>query len=506
MLQSVLSSPLSFVQYGLLVLVSYLSVWILYTRVFHPLKAIPGPFWASVSRFWLGYQVSTGEFVDILRRLHEKHGPLVRIAPDEVSVADPAAVKVIYGAKSGFSKTDFYAPWAVGITPHGDHFAQTDDLKHAARRKIVNSVYSMSNVLECEEYIDDCIDLFMEKMGRFSKTKENIDLGEWVQWFTFDIIGELFFGQQFGFMRDEHDFGDYIQSLDTLTPAISVVCVLPALLRRFQPILGLLSSNIRNAVSGFNEVRNAGTLWMQQRMQHMTEGRSIRSDLLHKMFKVQETKGDFGIREIQSESVVAILAGSDTTAIAIRAVAYYLMKTPEAYKKLMVEIDEADGDGRLNQKIQYNEAIKLPYLVACIKEGMRMHPSVGLTMPRYVPTGGRIIAGQFMPARTKVGISAPVLHQNKDIFGRDADTFNPERWLRDSRAAAEMDRHMLHFGAGSRICVGKNISLAEMHKMIPRLLREYSLELSDPFEEWKTHNYWFNKQTGIHVKVNARQY
>ena len=40
----------------------------------------------------------------------------------------------------------------------------------------------MSSVLECEEYIDDCIDLFMEKMERFSEREENIDLGEWVQW------------------------------------------------------------------------------------------------------------------------------------------------------------------------------------------------------------------------------------------------------------------------------------------------------------------------------------
>ncbi|KAL4948676.1 cytochrome P450 [Aspergillus filifer] len=500
------SASFGYWMYGLLVLVCYLFAWTLYTRAFHPLKDIPGPFWASVSRFWLGYAVSTGEFVNILRRFHEKHGPLVRIAPDEVSVADPSAVKIIYGAKNGFSKTDFYAPWAVGITPHGDHFAQMDDTKHAARRKLVNSVYSMSSVLESEEYIDNCIDLFMEKMDRFSKTEEKIDLGKWVQWFTFDIIGELFFGQQFGFMCEEHDFGDYIQSLDTLTPAISVVCVLPALLRPFQPVLGFLSSNIRNAFKGFNEVRNAGTFWMQQRMDQMADGKSIRSDLLYKLFKVQETKNDFGIREIQSESVVAILAGSDTTAIAIRAVLYYLMKTPKAYNKLMAEIDEADRDGRVSQKIQYNEALKLPYLVACIKEGMRMHPSVGLTMPRYVPAGGRVIAGQLIPAGTKVGISAPVLHQNKDIFGHDADIYSPERWLRDSQAAAEMDRHMLHFGAGSRMCIGKNISLAEMHKMIPRLIRGYKLELSDPQKEWKTHNYWFNKQTGIRVKVTARQH
>ncbi|KAL4936311.1 hypothetical protein BDV06DRAFT_233532 [Aspergillus oleicola] len=499
-------SPYGVLEYGVFCAVSCLFTWVVYTRLFHPLKDVPGPFWASVSRSWLGYQVSTGKVVQILRRLHEKHGPLVRIAPDEVSVADPSAVKLIYGAKSGFAKTDFYAPWAVGITPHGDHFAQMDNVKHASRRKLVNSVYSMSSVLESEEYIDDCIDMFMDKMSKFSRTKENVDLGEWIQWYTFDVIGELFFGQQFGFMRDEHDFDNYILSLDTLTPTTSVICVLPALLRSVQPVLGLISTKIRRAVQGFNEVRNAGTFWMQQRMQHMTDGKVTRSDLLDKLFRVQENKQDFGIREIQSESVVAILAGSDTTAIAIRAVLYFLMKTPEAYDKLTAEIDQADRDGRLSSQIQYNEALKLPYLVACTKEGMRMHPSVGMTMPRYVPAGGRVIAGHFLRAGTKVGISAPVLHHNKDIFGHDADIYNPDRWLRESQAAAEMDRHMLHFGAGSRICIGKNISLAEIHKIIPRLLKEYRLELIDPKKEWETHNFWFNKQTEIHVKITARQH
>ena len=151
-------------------------------------------------------------------------------------------------------------------------------------------------------------------------------------------------------------------------------------------------------------------------------------------------------------------AGSDTTAIAIRAVLYYLMKTPKAYNKLMEEIDAADHDGRLSRPhIKYSEAVHLPYLVACCKEAMRMHPSIALCMPRVVPAGGRVIAGWFLSAGTKVGINPAVLHRNKDMFGLDADVYNPDRWLDDPEMASEMDHHMLHFGAGSRPCIGKNV-------------------------------------------------
>ncbi len=153
-------------------------------------------------------------------------------------------------------------------------------------------------------------------------------------------------------------------------------------------------------------------------------------------------------------------AGSDTTAIAIRAVLYYLMKTPKAYNKLIEEIDAADRDGRLGRPhIKYSEAVQLPYLVACCKEAMRMHPSIALCLPRVVPAGGRVVAGQFLSAGTKVGISSAVLHRNKDMFGLDADVYNPDRWLDDPVVASEMDRHMLHFGAGSRSCIGKNVRI-----------------------------------------------
>jgi cytochrome P450 len=137
------------------------------------------------------------------------------------------------------------------------------------------------------------------------------------------------------------------------------------------------------------------------------------------------------------------------------------MKNPDAYEKLVAEIDEATRDGRLSTPhIKYTEATSLPYLVASCKEGMRLHPSVGLSLPRYVPEGGKIIAGRFFPAGTKVGVSAPVVHFNKSIFGQDAAVFNPDRWLYDSDAATTMDRHMFQFGAGSRTCIGKNVSLS----------------------------------------------
>jgi cytochrome P450 len=141
------------------------------------------------------------------------------------------------------------------------------------------------------------------------------------------------------------------------------------------------------------------------------------------------------------------------------------MKNPRAYERLVEEIDKAYADGNLSSPyITYAEAMKLPYLVACCKEAMRMHPSVGLGLPRHVPEGGKQICGQFFPAGSRVSINAAVVHFDEEIFGSDAAWFNPDRWLGDS--AANMDRHMLHFGGGSRTCIGKNVWLLLSHYLL----------------------------------------
>lgn len=62
----------------------------------------------------------------------------------------------------------------------------------------------------------------------------------------------------------------------------------------------------------------------------------------------------------------------------------------------------------------------------------------------------------------------------------------------------------LQFGAGTRTCLGKNISLMEMSKLVPQVLRRFEFELSPPGRDWVLHDYWFVKQTGLVCTVKAR--
>ena len=122
----------------------------------------------------------------------------------------------------------------------------------------------------------------------------------------------------------------------------------------------------------------------------------------------------------------------------IRALFYNLLKYPETLHKLKAEINSASKERRLSWKT----ARSLPYFQACLKEAARIHPSIGLPLERIVPSGGSTICGRFLRAGTIVGINAWVVNRDPDIFGEDADSWKPARWICDEPARKKMDNAM----------------------------------------------------------------
>jgi cytochrome P450 len=154
------------------------------------------------------------------------------------------------------------------------------------------------------------------------------------------------------------------------------------------------------------------------------------------------------------------MAGSDSTSIALRSIFYFLMKNPDKLAKTRTEIDTAFTDGTLISPVQYHQCIKLPYLGAVIKESFRLHGPFAAPLQRYSPTGGVIVAGTHIPAGMRVGLNSAVVQLHKEVFGDDAGSFRPERWLDDNVDRIKlMERCMMNFGAGTRQCTGKNVSL-----------------------------------------------
>lgn len=171
--------------------------------------------------------------------------------------------------------------------------------------------------------------------------------------------------------------------------------------------------------------------------------------------------------EVAGETLLQVVAGSDTSAATIRVVLLHLMTSFPCYLRLQREIDEAVKTGKISSPIKDCEAKQLPYLQAVIKEGLRITPPATGIFNKTVPKGGDVLNGVFVPEGTQVGVSFYGLHHSKEIYGEDAELFRPERWLEaEGEALATMlSTSDLIFHYGKYQCLGKPVALMELNKI-----------------------------------------
>jgi cytochrome P450 len=145
-----------------------------------------------------------------------------------------------------------------------------------------------------------------------------------------------------------------------------------------------------------------------------------------------------------------------------------IITSPHVYSRLNEEIDSAVRNGKISSPlIRLEEARALPYLQACIKEGLRIFPAGTGLLSKQVPPEGDTINGMHLPGGTEIGINIWAVTRNTEVFGPDAKAFRPERWLEASpEQYAKMERvQELVWGNGKFVCLGRTIALIELNKI-----------------------------------------
>lgn len=228
----------------------------LYRKYASPLRQYPGPWLASYTRLWKVLSTaSTRTHLDHIE-LHKKYGPIVRIAPDELSLASPEAARTLLSAGKRFYKTRFYGVFPPPENP--DIFTEYREDVHAQKKKVANVPYSMSAMQQLSPFIDDTIEFLMKKMDSMAAgnkstdaTRPVVDLGNWLHWFAFDVLGEVAFSRSFGFLEQGKDVDGAIHTIDESQRYNGIVGQVPFMdffLRR-NPLWKLIPwLNTRNAL------------------------------------------------------------------------------------------------------------------------------------------------------------------------------------------------------------------------------------------------------------------
>lgn len=202
-------------------------------------------------------------------------------------------------------------------------------------------------------------------------------------------------------------------------------------------------------------------------------------------------------------------ASVNSVAATVDAIVYYVLKDQRVHARLKNEIDTLSGESPISWEAIQN----LPYFDAVVQEALRLHPPGGFSLDRVVPRKGLSLPdGRFLPGGTIVGMNPWVTNRNKEIYGWDADSFDPSRWLKGQgegevsfqNRIGQMKNTILSFGGGKRVCMGKSLGLMEVTKVAVSLFAKFDMELVNPKKDWKIFDTLFVRVSGFEVFLKKK--
>ncbi|KAK3986615.1 cytochrome P450 [Cladorrhinum sp. PSN332] len=483
---------------------SLLVAWIVYSvRSWYRLRHIPGPLLASVSPFWMIKRLSTGRFVEHLKETSYQYGPLVRIGPNDLLCTEPDTIRRMSAARSLYTKGDFYESGRV-IPGYENVVSQRNEAKHKElRAKMAGAFAGRENgsLPGFEASIDRQIQRLVSLINANYLSEigflRPFGLTAKAHFLTLDVISETSFGAAFGYLQEDTDLYQFLEITDAATPVMNLLAVVPMLTNALYswPMRLLLPNT--NDRAGLGRLMGLAQGCVDERL---SPGAKPGQDMLQAFIN-----SGMAYDDLVQQMFVQIVAGSITTAAAIRHTLLALISTPSAYTCLQKEIDQNIKSGRISSPVITDaEAEALPYLQAVIREGLRMWPPTTGFGSKQVPKGGDVICGYHVPEGTQIAQNFTGMMRLKSIWGEDADAFRPERWL---EAEAEGKVKLLNsvvdldFGSGKYQCLGKRLALMELNKVFVELLRRYNFALIDPQNrvESKSGVFWVSSEVWLRV-------
>lgn len=415
-----------------------------------------------------------------LKDFHAKYGPIVRIAPNELSYANSAAWKDIYLNRPNHPVFERNRTWFKKMTPdEPNSIMGYDEDDHARFRRAFANSFSDKSLREQIPVIESYVDLFISQLKE--KEKESVDLAQWFNFLTFDLSADLSFGSSFTclengtahvWVRVAQDFGKglaLIASVNTYR--------IDHLLRYIIP---------KKVLQRMKDHREISSAKARQRLELTTE----RPDFVSPTRKYISTHPDFALstKEWEINMLVIAFAASETTASALTAAVRELCQHRGALARLVSEIRyafEKEGD------ITVASTQNLTYLNAVINETLRLDPPVVIGVPRVTPSPGSMICGRWVSGGTYVSYNQFAANRQAYNF-HSPNTFLPERFIdaceRDDMAGFNP------FGAGRNSCIGVKLAYAEMRVVLARLVWGFDVQLEGEggweWGEQETYIFW----------------
>ncbi|KAI5202588.1 benzoate 4-monooxygenase cytochrome P450 [Aureobasidium subglaciale] len=481
-----------------------------------PLSHIPGPKLWAASYIPKAHMLWTGSEARTMQRLHEKYGSVVRIAPRELNYTDAAVWKDIYGHKSGGKTRTFEKDTKhyVGNPNKPRDILTATGAVHTRHRRVLANSFSDKALRDQEPLLKRWAGMMILKLKEVAVSGEAVDVVAYYNFTTFDIwrtskyAGKLRVRYILVSRSTASTTTDmnvrYNPWVKTIFGSIKAITKLIAL-KQFAFVPWLLTNIVpESARKKQKEHAKFSTERVDRRLAKDPGRPDLWTEVLKRSdVKAGDAKSGMSLGEMYANAAIFMLGGTETTATLLSGLTYYLLMNPDKMAKLVAEVREtfvSEGD------ITVDELARLPYLNACIEEGLRMYPPVPGSLPRKVPKGGALIAGKWIPGNVTVAISNWAINHSATNF-RHHDMFVPERWMGDPKYASDNRAACQPFSTGSRNCIGKNLAYHEMRLLLSMTLFHFDLTLENESADWSNQKIfllWDKKPLMVRLRAVSR--
>ncbi|KAL8392608.1 hypothetical protein RB595_002705 [Gaeumannomyces hyphopodioides] len=485
----------------------------IYNIYFHPLAGFPGPVLYRGFECMKVYQQVTGRISDRLHELHETYGDVVRVSPWELSYTSAGAWHDIAGGKGGGVPTnpayglrerDFYG--ALGLLWLGSD-------GHARHRRILSPAFSDRSLREQEPVVGKYVDLLIRRMHERAGT--TVDMWAWANFTTFDIIGDLTFGEPFNCLEESRFhpwifflfsrlkmmmYGQIVMTMGYL--GVLIEALVPRRLKQEA------DEHVRRTKDKVDRRRERAAADDAHRPDFMTHILKNVTDTLGPGSDAKDGSGSgsMTLSELYANCQTLVIAGSETSATLISTAVHSLLREPRAMARLAAEVR---GAFTREADVTPLAASQLPYLHAVISEALRVRPPLPAGVHRRVGPGGATVQGRFVPEGTSLQVTHWAAYHSSRNFV-DPWAFIPERWLpagdRGAAARFAADNRVVFqpFSVGTRSCLGRGLTYLETRLALARLVWNFDMELMPESEDWGNQRVWLlYEKKPLNVRLTA---
>ncbi|KAK3350259.1 cytochrome P450 [Lasiosphaeria hispida] len=433
------------------------------TGLLNPLSPIPGPWYTRFSSLPSKYHRLRGTKILWVDALHRRYGPIVRVDAAQVAIAEPAFWDAVGRVGAGFRKTQFHERMRIG--PEHFLFSMTDAKAHAARRRLFARALTADALRRnWEARIRGRVEV---AVGRIKQQMEagDADLVVWWRLMAGDVIALLSFGESFDLLEGAGRGDEYFAALQNA--GINIV------LRDLVPF-GILDGiakvlpwkRLRDVVDANRVIADKGTLAVRNLRATGLDRPNLFSNMLAEAEKAHEgEKGeDLGLTDdaIRSEVAGFLLAGSDTTSMALTYAVWAILRHPDLQRRLEREL------ARLDPAFTDKDLEGLPLLNNVLDEALRLYSPGAPGILRLPPPEGITWRGYHIPGDTQVLAQQWTLVRDDEMFP-DPERFDETRF---EKPAEGMRRLAQPWGVGTRSCIGNRLAVMEMRLAVALFFRE----------------------------------